>query len=68
MRDFSINDPTVPAALRGTYGAFGCDATRTGCATCARSPQAGITHVHLLPVFDFATVDDDPATWRTRAT
>ncbi len=62
VRDFSINDPTVPAELRGTYGAFGADSD--GMRHLRALARAGITHVHLLPVFDFATVDEDRSTWR----
>ncbi|WP_240670073.1 pullulanase-type alpha-1,6-glucosidase [Actinoplanes solisilvae] len=57
IRDFSIFDHTVPAAERGTYAAF----TRPGSAAMRhlRSlAEAGLTHVHLLPAFDFATVPD----------
>ncbi|GLW22965.1 hypothetical protein Mame01_30080 [Microbispora amethystogenes] len=57
VRDFSASDATVPAAERGTYKAF----TETGSAgmTELRSlAKDGLTHVHLLPVFDFATVSD----------
>jgi pullulanase len=57
VRDFSILDATVPAAERGTYLAFtrpGSDGMRH-----LRSlAEAGLTHVHLLPVNDFATVPD----------
>jgi pullulanase-type alpha-1,6-glucosidase len=29
--------------------------------------QAGLTHVHLLPVFDIATIDEDKSTWLSPA-
>ncbi|MBW6433963.1 pullulanase-type alpha-1,6-glucosidase [Actinoplanes hulinensis] len=57
VRDFSILDGSVPAAERGTYLAF----THPGSAGMRhlRSlAEAGLTHVHLLPVNDFATVPD----------
>ncbi len=60
VRDFSINDATVPAAERGTYKAF----TRTGSAGMqhlAQLADAGLTHVHLLPVFDIATINENRA-------
>ena len=61
VRDFSASDTTVPAAHRGTYLAFtdASDGTRylRGLA------EAGLTHVHLLPSFDFATVDEDRKHW-----
>jgi pullulanase-type alpha-1,6-glucosidase len=57
IRDFSIFDHTLPPAERGTYAAF----TRPDSASMRhlRSlAEAGLTHVHLLPAFDFATVPD----------
>ncbi len=57
VRDFSIGDKTVPAALRGTYGAFAYDGAGTKhLRTLAR---AGLTTVHLLPTFDIATIEED---------
>ena len=55
VRDFSIGDETVPAAERGTYAAF----TRRGSAGMQhlrRLADAGLNTVHLLPVFDIATI------------
>ncbi|TDD42519.1 pullulanase-type alpha-1,6-glucosidase [Nonomuraea terrae] len=56
VRDFSASDASVPQELRGTYAAFGLDSRGT------RELRAlaadGVTHVHLLPVFDFATVPE----------
>jgi pullulanase len=57
VRDFSIADTTVPAEERGTYLAF----TRpdsAGMSHLRSLADAGLTHVHLLPAFDFATVPD----------
>jgi len=57
VREFSIFDGTLPAAERGTYAAFThpeADSMRH-----LRSlAEAGLTHLHLLPAFDFATVPD----------
>ena len=62
VRDFSVIDKTVPAAARGTFGAF--TYTRSnGMRHLAALAKAGMTHVHLLPVFDFATVDENKADW-----
>ncbi|MFS1522935.1 pullulanase-type alpha-1,6-glucosidase [Microbulbifer sp. 2304DJ12-6] len=58
VRDFSIHDETVPEAARGTFRAF----TRRhsqGMRHLAALARAGLTHVHLLPAFDFATVNED---------
>ena len=60
VRDFSINDPTVPAAERGTYLAF-TEAASDGMTQLRGLAAAGLTHVHLLPVFDIATVEENRA-------
>jgi pullulanase-type alpha-1,6-glucosidase len=57
VRDFSIGDETVPAAHRGTFLAFthsGSDGMRH----LRRLAAGGVTHLHLLPAFDFATVPE----------
>ncbi|MET7333112.1 pullulanase-type alpha-1,6-glucosidase [Nonomuraea sp. NPDC005650] len=56
VRDFSASDATVPAGLRGTYAAFGLDSA--GMRALRALAEDGLTHVHLLPVFDFATVPE----------
>ncbi len=64
VRDFSALDPTTPADRRGKYLGFVTPAAGTpsdGLAHLAALASAGLTHVHLLPAFDFATVDEDPA-------
>ncbi len=63
IRDFSISDMTVPAGLRGKFAAF----TRprsNGVKHLKRLARAGLTHLHLLPAFDCATIAEDEATWR----
>jgi pullulanase len=62
VRDFSAGDPTVPAAHRGTFLAF-TDGGSTGMTHLRRLADAGLTHVHVLPAFDFATVNEDRSTW-----
>ncbi len=57
LRDFSLNDQTVPAAQRGTYLAF-TQATSNGMKHLRALAEAGLTHIHLLPVFDVATIDE----------
>ena len=57
VRDFSVTDPTVPAAHRGKYLAF-ADADSNGMRHLRALAGAGVTDVHLLPVFDFATVPE----------
>lgn len=58
-RDFSINDLTVPESERGTFKAFTRDSD--GMKHLTRLAKAGLTHVHLLPVFDIATINEDRA-------
>ncbi len=57
VRDFSINDPTVPAGLRGTYGAFSVNGA--GTRHLRQLARAGLTTVHLLPTFDIASIEED---------
>ena len=57
VRDFSISDQSVPAALRGTYGAFGVDSA--GTKHLKELADAGLNTVHLLPTFDIATIEED---------
>ncbi|MEV6493047.1 pullulanase-type alpha-1,6-glucosidase, partial [Actinoplanes sp. NPDC051633] len=56
VREFSIFDDTVPPEKRGTYGAFTVDSA--GMRHLRSLADAGLTHLHLLPAFDFSTVPD----------
>jgi pullulanase len=60
VRDFSATDASVPEALRGSYAAFGLEGT-AGVRHLTALAEAGLTHLHLLPTFDLATIDEDPA-------
>lgn len=60
VRDFSIMDQTVPETQRGTFGAFTQRHSR-GMHHLRRLARAGLSHIHLLPAFDFATVNEDRA-------
>ena len=53
---------TVPAPLRGTFKAFTLPSS-LGPRHLQALADAGLTHVHLLPAFDFATVDEDRTAW-----
>jgi pullulanase-type alpha-1,6-glucosidase len=66
VRDFSATDETVPEGLRGTFLAFAREDS-AGMRHLSRLADAGLTHVHLLPAFDFATVDEDRSTWQPPA-
>lgn len=57
VRDFSAGDASVPAAHRGKYLAF-ADADSAGMRHLRALAAAGVTDLHLLPVFDFATVPE----------
>ncbi|MEE6256925.1 pullulanase-type alpha-1,6-glucosidase [Plantactinospora sonchi] len=57
VRDFSIADASVPAERRGTYLAF-TDPATTGMRHLRGLADAGVTHLHLLPTFDFATIPE----------
>lgn len=62
VRDFSVNDQTVPEELRGTYKAFTVTES-DGMQHLAALADAGVTHLHLLPTFDIATIDEDKSNW-----
>jgi pullulanase len=57
VRDFSANDATVSAANRGKYTAF-TESQSNGMKHLRALADAGLTDVHLLPVFDIATVPE----------
>ncbi|MBZ2209210.1 alpha-1,6-glucosidase domain-containing protein [Massilia soli] len=57
VRDFSINDDTVSADKRGKYAAFG-EFTSNGMKHLAALAKAGMTDVHLLPVYDIGSVPE----------
>src|SRR5262245_3735004 len=57
VRDFSIRDPSVPEPHRGGFLAF-THPEAAGMRHLRALAQAGLTHVHLLPAFDFATVNE----------
>ncbi len=57
VRDFSVSDESVPDPVRGTFLAFALPGSN-GREHLEALAQAGLTHVHLLPTFDFATVPE----------
>ena len=59
VRDFSVGDTTVPAAHRGSYLAFADDGD--GTKHLKALAAAGLNTVHLLPTFDIASIEEDPA-------
>ncbi len=64
IRDFSVYDETVPQEWRGTYKAFTARDSN-GMKHLRSLAEAGLTHIHLLPAFDIASVDEDKSTWKT---
>src|SRR5579864_3416365 len=64
IRDFSVNDPTVPQPHRGFYEAF-ADQNSNGMRHLRELAQSGLKAVHILPSFHFASVNEDQSTWKT---
>lgn len=64
IRDFSISDESVDFVFRGTYLAFTSQNSR-GMKHLKGLADAGLTHVHLLPSFDFASVDEIKENWKS---
>ncbi len=62
MRDFSVEDPLVPAEAQGTFKAFTYP-NSNGMQHLQDLADAGLSHLHLLPVFDIATIDEDKSNW-----
>ncbi len=63
LRDFSVNDPTTPSEQQGTYLAFTNLNTR-GMKHLRALADAGLSHLHLLPTFDIATINEDKTAWQ----
>ena len=57
VRDFSLYDSRVTPAYRGKYRAF-TEPRSHGMQHLRALQQAGITDIHLLPIYDFATVPE----------
>ncbi len=64
VRDFSIYDESVPEKFRGKFMAFTVDDSN-GMQHLKALAEAGLTHIHLLPAFDIASVDENYATWKS---
>ncbi|MER5436650.1 pullulanase-type alpha-1,6-glucosidase [Streptomyces sp. NPDC002588] len=60
VRDFSVADSTTPVRDRGTYLAF-TDPGSDGSKHLRALAKAGTSYVHLLPVFDIATIPERKA-------
>ncbi len=64
LRDFSVDDASVPAAERGTYLAF-TERASDGMKHLRALADAGLKAVHLLPTFDIASIPKDKSTWKS---
>ncbi|PSM41488.1 DUF3372 domain-containing protein [Streptomyces dioscori] len=60
IRDFSVEDTTVPAKDKGTYRAF-TDKDSAGSRHLKKLAGDGTSYVHLLPAFDIATIPEKKA-------
>lgn len=58
VRDFSVHDKWVPDSIKGTFRAFALPWSY-GSRHLRRLSRAGLSHVHLLPAFDCATIPED---------
>jgi pullulanase len=58
LRDFSILDESVPTPYRGTFKAFTISDS-SGMKHLETLAQAGLTHIHLLPVNDIGTINEN---------
>ncbi|KAH9326336.1 hypothetical protein KI387_006514, partial [Taxus chinensis] len=63
IRDFSVNDKSVDPNLRGTYLGF-TSHDSAGMCHLKKLAESGLTHLHLLPSFHYATVDDNKENWK----
>jgi pullulanase len=63
IRDFSAHDPTVSEESRGGFLAF-TESEGSGVKHLKELAEAGIKAVHLLPAFDFASVNEDKKQWK----
>ncbi len=63
VRDFSVYDTSVPETLRGTYMAF-AKPDSDGSRHLGTLADAGLTHIHLLPTFDIASIEEDKNQWQ----
>jgi len=61
VRDFSMHDERVPDSIKGTFRAFAWPWSY-GSRHLRRLSRAGLSHVHLLPAFDCATIPEDRST------
>jgi pullulanase len=59
VRDFSAHDQSTKEAYRGKFKAF-TQADSIPVNHLKKLSNNGVTHLHLLPIFDIATINEDP--------
>jgi hypothetical protein len=64
VRDFSVNDATVPDAMKGTFKAFTLPDSN-GVQHLQALQAAGLKLLHLLPTMDIATINENKAEWQS---
>lgn len=62
IRDFSAYDDSIPPEHQGTYLAF-TYLHGDGMKHLTQLASAGLTHLHLLPSFDIATIEENRSLW-----
>ncbi|MGY3859617.1 pullulanase-type alpha-1,6-glucosidase [Aeromonas intestinalis] len=60
VRDLTGNDESTPAEHRGKFLGL-TDGDSVPVKHLKSLAKSGVSHLHLLPVFDIATIDEDPA-------
>lgn len=63
LRDWTAGDPKIPPLLRGTFKGL-IQPGSNSFEYLKQLAQAGLTHVHLMPLADFATVDENKENWK----
>ncbi|WEM45839.1 pullulanase-type alpha-1,6-glucosidase (plasmid) [Photobacterium sp. DA100] len=59
VRDFSAQDESTPANARGKFIAF-MQPDSVPVKHLKSLSESGVTHLHLLPIFDIATINENP--------
>ncbi|GHA55460.1 pullulanase-type alpha-1,6-glucosidase [Photobacterium aphoticum] len=59
VRDFSAHDASTPVADRGKFSAF-TQADSVPVKHLKSLSDNGVTHLHLLPIFDIASINENP--------
>lgn len=62
IRDLTANDNGIPRELRGTFLGLTLKSSLAK-QHLIELAKAGLTHLHLLPINDFTSVNEDKSTW-----